>query len=436
MSSSGARTPPEGKSIRVMPHAANSNFGGLLRCMSAASFWTPIWEPSESSWLEHAPFGFWLIDALRPHSIVELGTRSGYSFAVFCQAVQALSLDCRCYGVEDARTGSYSEEPFRAISDHIETRYKSFSSLIRSDLDQTPAQFADESIDLLHIDRCHSYKAALADFMLWRSRLSKSGVVLFHHTNVRQQGFGVARLWQELTRDHKHFEFVHGLGLGVLGTGEAFPAALEYLFGSTREPQVANQIRLAYSQLGSLISLRSQCSDPERQLRQRDLEHTKASARLAEMELELRRLSTRQAYLTSLGSLREAEISKRDQSIERLQTERDSQRASSAAEIVRLEAERESIAAQASSRQTEIERLQAERDSIMAIATSRQTEIERLQAERGSITAIATSRQTEIERLQTERQNLLNSTSWRITAPLRSVVRVLRNEKNSDRSKQ
>jgi hypothetical protein len=409
--------------------AANSNFGGLFRCMSAASFWTPIWVPPESSWLEHAPFGFWLIDALRPHSIVELGTRSGYSFAVFCQAVQTLSLDCRCYGVEDARTESYSEETFRAISDHIDTRYKSFSSLIRSDLDQTRAQFADESVDLLHIDRCHSYKAALADFILWRSCLSKSGVVLFHHTNVRQEGFGVARLWQELARDHKHFEFVHGLGLGVLGTGEAFPAALEYLFGSTREPQVVNQIRFAYSQLGSLISLRSQCSDPERRLRQRDLEHTKASARLAEMELELRRLSTRQAYLTALASLREAEISSRDQSIERLQTERDSQRAS-------LEAARESIAAQASSRQTEIERLQAERDSIMAIATSRQTEIERLQAERDSIMAIATSRQTEIERLQTERQNLLNSTSWRITAPLRSIIRVLRNEKNSDRSKQ
>jgi predicted O-methyltransferase YrrM len=425
-----------------MTHAAKRNFGGVFRCMSAASFWTPIWVPPESSWLEHAPFGFWLIDALRPHSIVELGTYSGYSFAVFCQAVQTLNLDCRCYGVEhregDARTGSYGEEIFRAINDHIETHYKSFSSLIRSNFDQARAHFADGSIDLLHIDGCHSYKAALEDFMSWRSRLSKSGVVLFHHTNVCQQGFGVARLWQELARDHKHFEFVHGLGLGVLGAGETFPAPLEYLFGSTRQPQVASQIRLAYSQLSSIISLRVQCGDPA-QFRQRDLEHAKTSARLAEMELELRRQSTRQAYLTALASMREAEVTNRDQIIEHLQKERDSVAAeidNRVQEIEHLQAERDSIAAIASSRKAEIEHLQKERDSVAAEIHNRVQEIEHLQAERDSIAAIASSREAEIERLQAERQRLLNSTSWRITAPLRSVIRVLRHGKNLDRKKQ
>src|SRR5947199_4543027 len=121
-------------------HAA----GGGLQCRSAASFWTPIWAPPESSWLEHAPFGFWLIDALRPLSVVELGTHNGCSLGVFCQAVHALGVDCRCYGVAQS-------DVHPGFRDHIENHYGSFSSLIRSNFDQARAHFADGLIDLLHI---------------------------------------------------------------------------------------------------------------------------------------------------------------------------------------------------------------------------------------------------------------------------------------------
>ena len=130
-----------------MTHGA-SDKRALSRCISAASFWTPIWVRPESEWLEHAPFGFWLTDALRPRTIVDLGTHSGYSLAVFCQAVQAVGLDCRCYGVDKwqdhTQEGANGEEIFRAISDHNEVYYKSFSSLIRSDFDQARAHFGDE----------------------------------------------------------------------------------------------------------------------------------------------------------------------------------------------------------------------------------------------------------------------------------------------------
>ena len=82
------------------------------------------------------------------------------------------------------------------------------------------------------------------------------------------------------------------------------------------------------------------------------------------MELELRRQSARQAYLSALASLREAEIAKRDQMIEELRA--------------RAEA---------------------------------QLELKALQAA------------------------FLNSTSWRVTAPLRSVMRLLRRENDSNGGK-
>ena len=43
-----------------------------------------------SAWNEHTPFAFWLVDALRPKFLVELGTHSGVSYCAFVQAAKAL----------------------------------------------------------------------------------------------------------------------------------------------------------------------------------------------------------------------------------------------------------------------------------------------------------------------------------------------------------
>jgi hypothetical protein len=346
--------------------AVNADNGALSKCISVASFWTPIWMQPNSEWLEHASFGFWLIDALRPRVIVDLSTGDGYSHAVFCQAVRALDLNSRCYGIYHRQDNSHGtangEDIFRAISDHNEAHYKSFSSLIRSDFEQARTNFEDGSIDLLHIDGFHSYKAVLTEYTAWRPLLSESSVVLFHDTNACGRGIGIAHLWQELAHNHKHFEFLHGLGLGVLGVGDSFPQRVEHLFACANRPEATNHLRLAYSQLGSLISVRTRCEDPQAQLRHRDLQHAQDQAALSEMELELRRQSTRQSYLSALSSLREAEISARE------------------AEI-------------------------AMRDEM----------IEQL-------------KEQQKERLKEQQDAFLNSTSWRVTAPLRSVTRFLRRE--------
>ncbi len=327
-----------------------------------------MWVRPESEWLEHAPFSFWLVDALHPRSIVDLGTATGDSLAVFCQAVQSLHLDCRCYGIDQwqdhpNRTAN-AEAMFRAINDHNEAHYKSFSSLIRSDFEQARAVFENGSIDLLHINAVGSYKALLAEYTAWRPRLSDSSVVLFHGTNACERGLGVARLWQELAHDHKHFEFLHGLGLGVLGVGESFSEAVQHLFAYANRPEATNHLRLAYSQLGTLISVRTRGQDPQAQLQHRDLQHAQDLAALAAMELELRRRSTRESYLSALSSLREAEIAKRDQMIELLRDEK--------------------------------EQLKALHD----------------------------------QQLKAQQDAFLNSTSWRVTSPLRSVIRLLRREGN------
>lgn len=288
---------------QVTYKTASIDVGPASICTSAASYWMPKWLRRESAWLEHAPFGFWLIDALRPRSIVELGTYSGFSFAVFCQAVQALNVDCACYGVDhwlgDEHGGFYGEEVYRAINEHTATHYSSFAQLIRSDFNAALEHFEEGSIDLLHIDGCHSYEAVRSDFMAWRSRLSGSGVIMLHDTNVHERGFGVSRLWQELSQQYKHFEFLHGHGLGILGVGNTFPERIEFLFGCSGNPDAVAEIRACYGRLGMALSDRL-----ERQ-------NSTDQARLAQLELEVGRQARRQAYLTAVVAQREAELAQR-----------------------------------------------------------------------------------------------------------------------------
>src|SRR5216684_4389292 len=174
----------------------------LKACLSPACFWAPEQLGPQPSWLEHAPFAFWLMEAMRPRTLVELGTQGGYSYFVFCQAVQRLGLETRCYAVDtwkgDEHAEYYGEEVYEQVRVHHDRQYSAFSTLIRSTFDQALEHFSDGTVDLLHIDGRHYYEDVKHDFEMWRPKLSDRAVVLFHDTNVRERNFGVFKLWEEL----------------------------------------------------------------------------------------------------------------------------------------------------------------------------------------------------------------------------------------------
>src|SRR6266545_3234141 len=91
----------EGKVKTTDTEAIRSpNSSHLSSYLSPSSFLMPKLLLPDSAWLEHAPFASWLVDALQPKQIVELGCFSGFSYSVFCQAVQTLGLHTRCYAVD------------------------------------------------------------------------------------------------------------------------------------------------------------------------------------------------------------------------------------------------------------------------------------------------------------------------------------------------
>jgi hypothetical protein len=167
-----------------------------------------VWPPS---WAGHLSFAFWIVDALRPRTFVELGTHTGVSYSGFAQAVLELGIGTACYAVDtwagDEQAGFYGEDVFEEWSAFHERHFGGFSRLVRSTFDVARDHFADRSIDLLHIDGLHTYEAVRHDFESWLPKMSRRGVVLFHDINVRENGFGAWRHWEEVRAAYPSFAF-------------------------------------------------------------------------------------------------------------------------------------------------------------------------------------------------------------------------------------
>ncbi|QDM17946.1 class I SAM-dependent methyltransferase [Tardiphaga sp. vice278] len=229
-----------------------------MTVVSPSSFWFPLLSSFGSGWAEHAPFAFWLIDALRPKVFVELGTHKGYSFAAVCQAVARFQIDSRCFAVDtwqgDEHAGFYPDAIFDEVSTYLNEHYSSFARLVRSTFDEALPHFEDGTVELLHVDGRHHYDDAKHDYKSWISKLAPNAVVLFHDINVRERGFGVYQLWDELKKQHQHFEFLHGNGLGVLGLGSDLPDRVKKLLALSNDPKSAAVVQDIYSRLGKAIS--------------------------------------------------------------------------------------------------------------------------------------------------------------------------------------
>ena len=121
--------------------------GVLGDLVTSASFRRPS-NVFDSAWVEHAPFAFWLVDVLRPRTVVELGVWTGFSFLTFCDAVAASGLDTRCIGIDtwegDAHAGVLSPDVAEIVAARAD-RYGDRAELVRSNFDAAapavPPQF-------------------------------------------------------------------------------------------------------------------------------------------------------------------------------------------------------------------------------------------------------------------------------------------------------
>jgi len=334
-------------------------------CLTEASFWAPQ-HLVESAWLEHAPFAFWLMDVLRPRTVVELGTHAGFSLFAFCQAVNQLRLDTRCHAVDtwrgDPHAGFYGEEVYDKLSATVSEHYGTFCSLIRATFDDTVSQFSDGEIELLHIDGRHRYEDVFHDYTTWFDKLAPQAVVLFHDTCVRERDFGVWRFWGELSQRHPSFEFTHGHGLGVL-CPRGVPDALRPLIEASADN--AHAVRLAYARLGGAVSSRYLHEPVQQELAAAQSERAQADIEIEQNRKELNDLREQTAVIREESDVLSAQtaVIREESDVLRAQAAENAERLN-ALEVERAEnlLDLESIRSELQSRSKEVDRLRAEAD--------------------------------------------------------------------------
>ena len=192
-----------------------------------------------SSWWQHVPMAHLLIETLKPKIVVELGSHYGVSFFSFCEAAKRYSPETYVYAIDtwggDIQAGYYGDEVYDIVKVHRDANYRQNSELIRCMFDDAVHLFDNKSIDLLHIDGLHTYDAVKNDFEVWKPKLKDGGTILFHDWNVRKEGFGVGRLWEQVKVDtrFKCLEVQYGYGLGIATLAEKTPTwhdeIMEYL---------------------------------------------------------------------------------------------------------------------------------------------------------------------------------------------------------------
>ncbi len=240
-----------------------------------------------SGWAEHVPFAFDLISKLRPKLIVELGVFQGMSYFSFCQAVQSNNLSSVCYGVDswhgDEHASFYTEEVFEKVNTYNTANYSGFSTLLRCDFGEALKQFKDKTIDLLHIDGLHTYEAVKNDFETWLPKMSDSSIILFHDTAEKDHGFGVYRLWEELSALYPSFSFEHGHGLGVLATGKNVSPELLPLCQNAET--TLSEIRTIYHRLG--MTFTAMLNTEDERLKAAELQTARARILQLQEEVEV-----------------------------------------------------------------------------------------------------------------------------------------------------
>ncbi|OGT74984.1 MAG: hypothetical protein A3H44_15225 [Gammaproteobacteria bacterium RIFCSPLOWO2_02_FULL_57_10] len=274
-----------------------------------------------TAWVGHIPFASWLISRHKPGILVELGTHSGNSYLAFCQAVQENGLSTKCYAVDtwqgDEHAGRYDDAIFEQLFEYHHRNFETFSRLLRMTFDDALPYFSDGSIDLLHIDGLHTYEAVKHDFEAWLPKLSRRGIVLFHDTNVRERGFGVWSLWEELCGKYPGMHFEHSHGLGVLLVGETVPAELQDILQAYQAD--ASTVKKIFAYLGQRISQQYDLIKLEQTVAERDGRVAALHHAVAERDVLIANLNQavaeRDGRLTALHHAvaeRDAQIAERD----------------------------------------------------------------------------------------------------------------------------
>ena len=172
-------------------------------------------------WEGHRDFAYDLLQFVRPERLVELGSQYGCSLFSFCQAVRDFKLNTEINAVDmwsgDIGAEITGEEVYALVQKTAATYYPEVNlHLFQMCFDDARPNFADNSIDILHIDGGHTFEDVEHDFTTWLPKVKENGIVLFHdvYSPIDQ---GSCDHWEKTKKEYDcYFDFTHSCGLGIL----------------------------------------------------------------------------------------------------------------------------------------------------------------------------------------------------------------------------
>ena len=292
------------------------------------------------SWCMHLPFAYDLMRELAPKVFVELGVKQGESYFAFCQSAAENKISVQCYGVDswrgDVQTGNLDPEIEHEVAEY-NWRYSSFSELKVMLFADAVGEFADGSIDLLHIDGTHTYDEVKNDFESWLPKLSPEGVILFHDVVVRDGGFGVWKVWEEITGEDNSFLFEFGHGLGVWKRQPVTPQDPKFLYKlMTANAAEKRDINLFYANAAAalaiwhdlqqqpkaeLLRLRQETEEKDSRITELQRETAQSNTRIAQLQLQTEERSKEVAELRRTAEARSADMHELSRQLEELGAE-------------------------------------------------------------------------------------------------------------------
>lgn len=145
----------------------------LTPLASRSLFWRARYLEASPA-LCHIPLLFWLTETARPRIAVTLGVADAVPHFALCQAVDKLGLDSLCIGVEDtalnAETTSFNQR-----------NYEDFSHFAKASGETPEFLPLGREADLLIVNRPASKALISALSSTWQSRLSDQSIILFLH---------------------------------------------------------------------------------------------------------------------------------------------------------------------------------------------------------------------------------------------------------------
>lgn len=179
-----------------------------------------------SPWSGHRSFGYDLIANIQPKIVVELGSFYGCSTFTFAQAIKDLNLSTVLWSIDlweefdEYTQDDYKKDIYNAFKQIRDSCYdKKYIEMLKMTFDQARDQFANSSVDILHIDGSHFYEDVKHDFESWLPKLKENGIILFHDVSddeINGDKMGSYYFWKELEEIYPYhclFDFSCGLGL-------------------------------------------------------------------------------------------------------------------------------------------------------------------------------------------------------------------------------